>query len=53
MGSVGISITELTEGVLRSFFPYQILILLLLHVVGKVLHGVGFFVLWSSEFALL
>ncbi len=41
------------HGVLRPLFPYQISILLLLHVADKVLHGAGFFVLRTNGFALL
>ncbi len=41
------------HGVLRPFFPYQNLILLLLHVSYKVLHGAGFSVLCTNGFALL
>ncbi len=47
------SFSCLYSGVLQPFFPYQISILLLLHVAAKVLHGDGFLVLGTNGFALL
>ncbi len=40
------------RGVLRPFFPYQISILLLLHVAAKMLHGDGCFALLRLRLSL-